>query len=372
MASIERIVRDGRTEGWRARWRDPGGVQRKKAFAKKSDAERHLTTTSHSILTGAYVDPAAGRRTFREYGEGWRAGQPHRPNTVKAVEQHLRCYAYPVFGSRPIAGIRPSEVQAWATGLPLAASTTRTVFNTIKAVFKAAVRDRVIAHNPCDGVALPKVPPRKVEPLTVEQVETIIDSAPDEYRALLVLAAGTGLRAGELFGLQVRHVDFLRRLLTVEQQVQQLAGHSVYVCPPKTASSYRTIPLPQVVIEALAEHLREHPGGRDRFLFTAPTGGPVVRTSFMYSTWAPAARAAGLPKGTGMHALRHFYASALIRGGLSVRVVSERLGHANAAMTLNVYAHLWPDDEDRTRQALDELLGGSCAPAVPRGGSPSG
>jgi len=365
MASVEKVS-SGR---WQARYRDPEGSQRKRTFTRKSDAERFLTGIEHGILTGGYVDPAAGRRTFREYGEAWRSGQPHRPGTVKAVEQHLRCYAYPTFGSRPIAGIRPSEVQAWATGLPVAASTTRTVFNTFKAVFKAAVRDRVIAHNPCDGVALPTVPRRKIEPLSVEQVETIIGSAPDEYRALLVLAAGTGLRSGEIFGLQVRHVDFLRRLLTVEQQVQQLGGHSVYVCPPKTASSYRTIPLPQVVVEALAAHLRAYPAGTDDFIFTAPGGGPVVRTSFMHSTWTPAARAAGLAKGTGLHSMRHFYASALIRGGLSVRVVSERLGHANAAMTLNVYAHLWPDDEDRTRQALDELLGTSCAPGVPRGGS---
>jgi len=66
-------------------------------------------------------------------------------------------------------------------------------------------------------------------------------------------------------------------------------------------------------------------------------------------------REAGLPD-VGMHDLRHFYASALIRAGLSVKVVSERLGHSNAAMTLNVYSHLWPDDEDRTRQAIDDML----------------
>lgn len=206
-----------------------------------------------------------------------------------------------------------------------------------------------------------------MEPLTVEQVEAIIGSAPKHHRALLVLAAGTGLRAGELFGLQVRHVDFLRRTLTVEQQVQTLAGHGAYVCPPKTQSSYRTIPLPQVVVDALAEHLRIHPAVHDEFIFAAPGGGPVIRTSFMKSTWMPAAKAAGLPTGAGPHSLRHFYASALIRGGLSVTAVSKALGHANAAQTLNVYAHLWPDDEDRTRQALDELLGRSCAPTVPRG-----
>jgi len=208
--------------------------------------------------------------------------------------------------------------------------------NTIRAVFAAAVRDRVIAHNPCVGVTLPRVPRRRVEPLTLDQVQKIIAATPKQYRALMVVAAGTGLRSGELFGLQVRHIDFLRRTLTVEQQVQQLPGHAVYVGPPKTQSSYRIVPLPQVVVDALSDHLRRHPATADDFVFTAPEGGPIVRTSFMHAAWRPAAEAAELPKGVGLHSLRHFYASALIRSGLSVRVVSERLGHANAAMTLNV------------------------------------
>jgi integrase len=365
VASVEKRLRDGKVT-WLARWRDSAGTQRKRSFTRKVDADRFLTTVEHSMLTGGYVDPAAGKVTFKTYAEQWRAQQPHRPSTAKAVHQHLRAYAYTTLGARPIAAIRPSEVQAWATGLQtsLAPSTMRTVLNTIKAVFKAAAADRLIAYNPCESVRLPPVPRRRLVPLTVEQVQTIIESAPSQYRALLVLGAGTGLRAGELFGLQVRHVDFLRRHLTVEQQVQQTAGQAVYVCPPKTQSSYRVVPLPQTVVDALANHLRGRGAGPNDFIFTAPSGGPVVRTSFMHSTWAPAAKAAGLAKGVGLHSLRHFYASALIRGGLSVKVVSERLGHANAAMTLNVYAHLWPDDEDRTRQAVDDLFGVSVEPRV--------
>jgi len=105
----------------------------------------------------------------------------------------------------------------------------------------------------------------------------------------------------------------------------------------------------------------------DDFVFRSPDGGPLIGTSVSHQ-WRKAVKAAGSPKGTGMHELRHFYASALIRGGLSVKVVSDRLGHTNAAMTLNVYSHLWPDDEDRTRQALDDVLGTSRAPSVPQGG----
>ena len=350
---------------WRARYRDDDGRERARHFDRKVDAQRWLDEVTVTLVGGTYVDPTLGRQTFQAYAEAWRARQPHRPTTAKNVEQHLRRYAYDALGDRPLAAIRPSEVQAWVTALSprLAPSTLHTVVNTIRAAFAAAVRDRVIAHNPCVGVALPRVPRRRVEPLTLDQVQRIIAATREQYRALMVVAAGTGLRSGELFGLQVRHIDFLRRTLTVEQQVQQLPGHAVYDGPPKTQSSYRVVPLPQVVVDALSDHLRRHPAAANDFVFTAPEGGPIVRTSFMHAAWRPAAASAGLPKGVGLHSLRHFYASALIRSGLSVRVVSERLGHANAAMTLNVYAHLWPDEEDRTRRALDDLLGS-------RGGRP--
>ena len=93
-------------------------------------------------------------------------------------------------------------------------------------------------------------------------------------------------------------------------------------------------------------------------LFTNTVGGPIRHTRFS-EAWHPAARGAGLAEGVGMQALRHFFASSLIAPGCSVVSVQERLGHATATETLNTYAHLWPDDEDRTREAVDAVLGTS-------------
>lgn len=342
---------------WRARYRDDSGKEHARHFAKKIDAQRWLDEISASVVTGQYVDPKAGRETFKVYAEQWRAAKPHRPGTAKAVEQHLRCYAYPVFGKRALSSIRSSDVQSWVTGLTkakgLAPSTTRTVYNTVNAVFRAAVKDRLIARTPCEDVDLPGVPRKKIVPLTVAQVRALAAAMPERYRALVILGAGTGLRPGELFGLQRRHVNFLKRVLQVEQQVQQMAGHGVRVCELKTESSYRAVPLPQVVADALAAHLKAFPAEPEGFVFSAPEGGPIVYTHFMDGSWRKAVKAAGLPAGTGPHALRHAYASLLIAGGESVKVVSERLGHTNAAMTLNVYSHLFPDSEDRTRKAVD-------------------
>ena len=117
------------------------------------------------------------------------------------------------------------------------------------------------------------------------------------------------------------------------------------------------MPLPQVVVDALAAHLAEFPPGPDGLVFTL-SGEPVNRQAFG-RLWRPAARAAGIADGTGLHLLRHYYASLLIRYAESVKTVQARLGHATAAETLDTYSHLWPDSDDRTREAVDSQLGGT-------------
>ncbi len=135
-----------------------------------------------------------------------------------------------------------------------------------------------------------------------------------------------------------------------------LARQEPHHGPPKTRASYRVIPLPQVVVEALAVHLRKFPPGETGLIFTTPDDTPLSRTRFSGSVWRPATKRAGV-QGAVFHHLRHYYASLLIQAGESVKVVQARLGHATAAETLDTYSHLWPDSEDRTRQAIDGVLG---------------
>ena len=151
-------------------------------------------------------------------------------------------------------------------------------------------------------------------------------------------------------------MDFLRRTLTVDRQLILLAGQEPRHGPPKTRASYRVLPLPQVVLEALAEHLREFPITNNGLVFTDKANAPLNRTRFSASVWRPAVKRAGLD-GVTFHDLRHYYASLLIRHGESVKVVQARLGHATASETLDTYSHLWPDSEDQTRQAIDTVLG---------------
>jgi len=180
----------------------------------------------------------------------------------------------------------------------------------------------------------------------------VADAVPARWRALVLMAAGTGLRQGELFGLTVRAVDFLRRTMRVDQQLVLVRG-APKMGPPKTAASYRTVPLPCVVVDALAAHLARWPADGDLGLvFTTQNGQPIRRSRF-HETWTRAIAAAGVPEGTRFHSFRHFYTSLLIAAGESVKVVQARLGHASATETLDIYGHLWPDAEDRTRDAVD-------------------
>lgn len=350
MASVSKRVRNGKTT-WRVRWRDDAGDQKNRSFAKKYDADRFKTDVENSLNVGSYIDPKTRKITFREFAEQWRAAQPHRANTATRVEYQLRLHAYPAFGNRPIGAIRPSEIQAWVTGLPMAPGSVKVVYSTVRAVFRAAQHDRIITHLPTDKIKLPTIPREQVDPLTVAQVEALVGALPERYQALGIVAAGSGLRLGELTGLRVGDIDFFRKTIKVERQLHARGE----IGPPKNEASRRTVPIGNVVVAALAEHLRRWPVDRDGFVFQGPSGGALLRSNLMASVWRPAVRRAGL-SGVGMHALRHFYASALIFSGLSVTAVAARLGHSSPTETLDTYGHLWPSDEDRTRQAVDSLF----------------
>ena len=340
---------------WEATWRDPDGRARTKTFAKRAAADQWLTKVGNDLATGTYVDPAAGRQTFGEYAARWKAAQIHRPTTTAQVESYLRQHLLPHFGDRPLASIRPSEVQAWVKGRSqvLAASSVETLFRYLSAILRAAVADRVIPSNPAAGVKLPRVNAAPIVPIGGDVVFALVDGVPDRYRALVVTAAGTGLRQGELFGLRLSAVDFLRRSLRVERALSLVSGEP-FLGPPKTQASFRTVPLPDVVLESLSGHLTAFPVNPNGFVFTDHRGRPIRRNRFS-ETWRASVRQAGLPP-VHFHELRHYYASLLIRAGESVKVVQSRLGHASASETLDTYSHLWPDSEDRTRQAVDGLL----------------
>lgn len=346
---------------WRARYRDSTGREHARHFLREDDAQRWLDSLT--------APRAIGRRahelddvTFREYAEVWRSIRLHRASSGAHVETMLRRHVYPTLGGRRLGTIVHSDIQTWVSTLSttagLAASTVRVVHGIVSSVFLAAVRDRRLATNPCEGTRLPVRERRLVVPLRTEQVTRLRAEVPHELRALVTFTAGTGMRQGEVFGVtrDRLRLDGSDPVVIVDRQLRTLPGPATAFGPLKTSSSRRIIPLPRVVVTALGEHMRTYDRAEDGLVFTL-AGRPIVRSAFGH-VWRPAARAAELSEvtGTGMHALRHYYASLLIRYGESARTVQARLGHASPSETLETYAHLWHDSDDRTRSAIDTEL----------------
>jgi integrase len=362
MGSVDKRIRNGKTT-YLARWRDDAGRQRKKAFDRKIDADRYLKEIEADLLRGQYIDPT-DRTTVIEYARVWAAGRVHRPTTARRVsgliERHI---AGTPLGNRRLSAVLPSEVQAWAASRAkiLAPTTLRNLVGLLRSVYSAAVLDRLVGRSPVVRVSLPAAHRERIVPLTVGQVMLLVSAMPDRNRARVVTQAGLGLRIGELLGLRRVDIDLDRQTVRVEFQI---APASKVRSEPKTRRSRRTVPLPQVVADALTKHLAKYPPADDGTLFTTRFGAAYSHNYYGTVIFRAAVRRAGLPKTVTSHDLRHHYASVLLAQGESVVAVAERLGHENANLVLSTYGHLMPDSEARTRKAIDDAW--SCAPDVPQ------
>ena len=348
---------------WRARYRDSDAREHARHFLEKEAAQQWLDTVMATDTVRRHTQPARDPVSFREYAEMWRSIRLHRVSSASHVESMLRRHVYPTLGDRRLETIVHSDIQRWVSmltvGNELAASTIRVVHGIVSSIFLAAIRDQLLTTNPCEGTRLPARERRLVVPLLTEQVAQLRAEVPHELRALITFAAGTGMRQGEVFGVTRDRLRLNGRdpVVIVDRQLLTLPGPTTTFGALKTTASRRVIPLPQVVVAALERHVRVHDVDAHGLVFTL-AGRPIVRSAFG-RVWRPAASAAGLNEltGTGMHALRHYYASLLIRYGESVRTVQARLGHSSPTETLQTYAHLWHDSDDRTRSAIDAELG---------------
>ena len=263
------------------------------------------------------------------------------------------------FDRVPLADLRPSHIEAWVKSMqdkPLQPSTIRTRFLNVRGVIRAAVRDRVLAHDVAANVKLPRQR-NAAAAMTIPtpaEVGALLREADPQFAAFVALCAFGGLRLCECAALKVSDVDFLKREIDVRRQVQRANQHQVEIRAPKYGSE-RTIYAPDALITMLSEHVRLYRPGDDpdRWLFPGELDQPLHQNSVGY-WWRRARGAAGLSYR--LHDLRHFYASGLIAAGCDVVTVQRALGHSSASVTLSTYSHLWPDANDRTRKAAGELF----------------
>jgi integrase len=344
---------------WRARYQDPDGRWRARHFERRIDAEQFLDKMRGDLARAEWIDPKLARTPFGDYVKQWRAGQvQHRGTTGDQLDSRLRIHVLPFFENRPIGSIRASDVRAWVTGRSevLAPATVANAYTWFATIMRAAVADQLIPASPCAGVKLPRIERDQVVPFTTEQILELVDIAPERMRALIVLGAGSGLRQGELLGLDVARIDWTGRAVRVDRQLVTPARGAPYFAPPKTDASRRTVPVAGEILMELAVHVdRFRVGGG--LIFTNSTGAPLRRNRVADSWRTTVVRAKTVAPRTTFHELRHYFASLLIRHGASVKAVQAALGHASATVTLDTYGHLWPDDDERIRVAVSGEFG---------------
>lgn len=377
MATIERYETSSGATRYRVRYRTPDRRQTdKRGFKTKRDAEQWAAKNEVDKLRGEYVAPSLGKITVGELGPGWLARRKGhmKPSGFRSYESAWRVHVEPKWGRVRVSDVTHTDVQGWVSELAgrRGPVIVQTAYSVLARVLDDAVKDRRLAANPARGVKLPTRAKRRNIYLTADQLQALAVEA-GRYRSLVLLLGTAGLRWGEAAALRVGDVDFLKRKVVLHQNAVTVNSR-VHVGTLKSGE-HRTVALAAFVVEELASTCR----GKSLDDLIWPTrAGDYLGPPSSHDSWlsgavqrcqaaADEARRAeeakngepttpAFPRITA-HALRHTAASLAISSGANVKVVQRMLGHASAAMTLDVYADLFDDDLTAVADKLDESVG---------------
>ncbi len=368
----------GKGERYRLRYIGPDGKERSESFPDKQKrrAEDRLVEVESDKRRGAFVDPAAGKITFRRYAGQWLDAYTGDELTHDRIEYELRLHVYPVFGEYSLLrAAKPDTIRAWARRLQdtgLSEGYRRILFNDVSAIFNAAIDDKRISSNPfaVKTIRTPRPEATKVVPWSNATRAEVRQAMADRYRIAVDLGAGCGLRQGEIFAVSPDDLDRDRPILHVVRQIKLVRRRLIFALPK--GGKTREVPLPDAVADRLRRHAERYepvavtlPWGRSdgkphtaRVYLYRPNSRPLARSPFNAGVWQPALRAVGVPhtRQNGMHVLRHTYASVLLDAGESIKALAAYLGHADPGFTLRTYTHLLPTSEERTRRAIDQAF----------------
>ena len=351
---------------WKARYRTPDGRTRSKTFDRKSDAEKWLRAELGRRDRHEWVDPAMSKMTLADWLPRWKSTRGNLAASTSAMQASLlKNHVEPWFGDWPLGAVTPTDIQAFVADLQvkgLSASTVRQCYLIAKGVFDTAADAGLIVRTPARSVTLPRLPDQEMRFLSRDEVETLATAA-GPYRALVLTAAYTGARFGELAALRIGRLDLLRRRLTVTYTMSDVRGEWSLKAP-KTAASRRQIALPRFICDVLSEHLAAVPAGDEGFVFQAPWGGPLRRSNFRRRVWLPAVRRS-IGEPMRFHDLRHTHVALLIAQGEHPKTIQARLGHASISTTLDTYGHLFEGLDEAAADGLDAAHAPSARPQTP-------
>lgn len=356
----------GKGKRWRARYVDAEGREVAKGFTRKVDATQWLENVTSTIVTGTYVAPGAGTVSVDAMHDQWLKHQAHVKDSTKAARTsawsvHVQNRWHDV----AVADVQTSAIRAWVDQLRQDGAEAPTIENALgvlRMVLALAVEDRRIPRNPCDGVKAPRRKHSARAYLTHRQVAELAAAMARDALVVKFLAY-TGLRYGEMAALKVQSFDMLRRRVNIRESVTEVSGKLVWSTPKN--HERRSVPFPKFLVADLAARMQGK--GREDLVFSAPAGGVLRIATFRTRVFNKAVdQLRGVdedgepttdwPRPT-LHDLRHTAASLAISAGANVKAVQTMLGHKSAALTLDTYADLFPDDLEAVADAFDAAVG---------------
>jgi integrase len=357
----------------------------KGGYRTKRECQDGLNEALTRMREGTFVQPSP--RMLRAFlvDEWLPAVRPPRvrPSTWASYRMAVERHIVPGLGGVVLQGLTPAHLTAFYRALlthgrqdgrgGLAPKTVRNVHGVLHAALRDAARWGYVARNVADTADLPKGMTPEMRVWSPEQLRTFLaHMRADPLYAAWMLFATTGMRRGEVAGLRWTDVD-LDAARASPRRPRVVVNYEVVVSEPKTAKGRRSLALDPATVVALREHrarqaeqrLAVGPRWQDSGLvFTWPDGRPIHPQRF--SNWFEQhTRAAGLPR-IRLHDVRHSYATAALAAGIPAKVVSERLGHANIAITMDTYSHVLPGlDEHAAGTVARLILGDDQPPARP-------
>lgn len=356
------IVRRG--SGWTIIFRAPDGKQKwESGFRTKEAARTRLHDALGSIRKNTYVERSD--MMFRTFSEKWMEDSKPtlKPRTWISYRSALKNWVYPTIGERPISDLRRSDISGLLYGIlrdpDISRKFVRNVHALVHRVFEYALENEVVAANPAHRIKLPEpsleysatASEGRIVP-TPEEVVKTFEKLPSHFQALLLVGAITGARRAELIGLQWEDVDFERHALHIRRSLQRvpkkildsnefrgverIGNTGLAIVSLKSKRAYRRVDL-EPKTEKVLRSLRAMQRSESPFVFQTELGGPIDPDSVDGVLKDAQDRAE--VRHFGLHGLRHLYATLLHEHGATVKFAQERLGHANASTTLNVYTH---------------------------------
>lgn len=315
---------------------------------------------------------------FVDYIQQWlvRVKSELRPSTYRGYKGCVNNHIVPYFQNKKISlqDLKPFELEDFYDFLvnesskldksePLSATTIRNIHRVISKALNDGIRRGILYYNVASSAKIPKQQRHKSEFLNEEQVKTLIGLFKGSVVEIpVVLCALFGFRRGEVLGLKWHSIDMVKRTITISETLQQHIGGSITV-PPKTDSSYRTLPIPESVFKLLTEHKKKQEDMKkilkDKYVNSDYVctweDGRVIEPNYLTRTFHKVILESDLPT-IRLHDLRHSVASNLLNRGFTVVQVAEWLGHSSSTTTLSYYAHTDKTSKINISNSIDDLF----------------